>query len=143
MITQAATAGRPGNSASRNSGPAGETPRNGEPAGTNPRDGESPQTPETAYPPPLPQNDATLKKDDPQTLEQIEAARVRVRQRLQELRPGLGALTRTDSILAQEGYQRQREKMIEGGMREEVADLVVADRDGNRGPPPPRQLRHQ
>ncbi|MFX0594039.1 hypothetical protein [Melissospora conviva] len=127
MITQAATAGRPGNSASRNSGPAGATPRNGEPAGTNPRDGESPQTPETDSPPPLPQNDATLKKDDPQTLEQIEAARVRVRQRLQELSDEAWdhVDTNRDSILAQEGYQRQREKMIEGGMREEVADLVV------------------
>ncbi|MET8912510.1 hypothetical protein, partial [Micromonospora sp. NPDC004551] len=67
-----------------------------------------------------PQNDPELDKKDPQTLEEIAKARKQIAGQLQDMVDDAWDHVdqNRDSILQQEGYQRQREKLIEKGYPE-------------------------
>ncbi|MFD2767099.1 hypothetical protein [Micromonospora eburnea] len=101
-VTEAAEGGRPG----------GPRSQDGKPAGSE-SDG--------------PKNDPELGKHDPQTLEEIAKARQQIAGKLQDMADDAWDHVdqNRDSILQQEGYQRQREKLLEKGYPEDVADLIV------------------
>jgi hypothetical protein len=74
-----------------------------------------------------PQNDPKLDKHDEKSLEEIGKARRQIADQLQEMVDDAWDHVdqNRDSILQREGYQRQREKLIEKGYPEDVADLIV------------------
>ncbi|MFI7283340.1 hypothetical protein ACIBOV_24060 [Micromonospora chersina] len=105
-VTEAAESGRPG----------GPRSTDGKPGGSE-GDAEAQR----------PQNDPELDKHDPKSLEEIAKAREQIAGQLQEMVDDAWDHVdqNRDSILQQEGYQRQREKLIEKGYPEDVADLIV------------------
>ncbi|MEU8112276.1 hypothetical protein [Micromonospora sp. NPDC048947] len=101
-VAAAIDRGRPG-------GPASE---NGKPAGSKSED---------------PKNNPELDKHDPGTLKEIAKARDAVADKLQKMADDAWDHVdqNRDEILQREGYQRQREKLVESGKHEDVADLIV------------------
>ncbi|GGR99954.1 hypothetical protein GCM10010169_50840 [Micromonospora fulviviridis] len=105
-IAEAAESGRPGGPRSTDGRPGGSEGDTGSPR---------------------PQNDPELGKHDEQTLEEIAKARQQIAGQLQDMADDAWDHVdqNRDSILQQDGYQRQRDKLIEKGYPEDVADLIV------------------
>jgi hypothetical protein len=74
-----------------------------------------------------PRNDPKLGKHDEQTVAEIEKARNQIAPKLQQMADDAWDHVdqNKDAILAQEGYQRRREKLLERGYPEETVDLIL------------------
>jgi hypothetical protein len=101
-----------------------EAAESGRPGGARSTDGRSTEGDADAQ---RPQNDPELDKHDERSLEEIARARRQIAGQLQEMVDDAWDHVdqNRDSILQREGYQRQRDKLLERGYPEDVADLIV------------------
>ncbi|MFI7608060.1 hypothetical protein ACIBTV_23355 [Micromonospora sp. NPDC049366] len=104
-----------------------EAAADGRPGGAGTRDGRSGDGQGGDAETRPPQNDPTLDKKDPQTLEEIKNARRHIADQLQEMADESWDYVdqNKDTLLQREGYQRQREELIAKGYPEDVADTIV------------------